>query len=136
MADEPDDLVVVVDGEHHPVAEPVEESAVAGVGGEAGGEQLVVAGAALPEVVQEAGPAGGCVPDGEPRVVVQVGTEPVEEIPGGPGAAVAGGEEREGVAVELQDPPAGDRFGLPDVQRQGHRVRGVRVVRRCRVARR
>ena len=60
--DEPEHGVAVVDGQDEPVAEPVDESAGAGGGGEPDGEQLVVVDAAPAQVVDQVGPARGCVP--------------------------------------------------------------------------
>ena len=53
----------VVDGEHDPVPEPVDEGAAGGAGGEPGGLDHVVVVAEAAQVAGEGGPPGGGVPD-------------------------------------------------------------------------
>ena len=89
-SDEPEDLLVVDDGEHGAVAEPVDESSGGGGGGDAGGEHLVVGDAVAVEVGDEAGPAVGGVAGADVGVVGEVGAEPFGEVGLGPRAAVAG----------------------------------------------
>ena len=77
-----DPALTVVDGQHDPVADPVDQRAVAVAGaGQAGGEQLEV-GEPLPvQVPDQLGPPGGCVP-GQGRVQSAAGQVPRRPGPG------------------------------------------------------
>ena len=106
--DEAVDAVGAVQGEDEAVAESVDETAVAGAGGQSGGEEFVVGGAVAAQVVDQGGPAGWGVSDGEHLAdVVEgggVGAEAFGEVGGCPGARVVAGEEVHCVGVEVQDP--------------------------------
>ncbi len=108
-SDEPDDVLVVLDGQDEPVPEGVDEPAGAGVLGEAGGEELVVGRAVVSQVGGEGGPAGGGVPGPGARVAGEVGAaEAVSEIGLGPGAVVGALIERGGLLVQGGDALGGD----------------------------
>jgi hypothetical protein len=63
---ESQNLAVVDDREDDPVAEAVDEPAGAWHGGDTGGDHFVVADPKTPEVVDEVGPASGCLTGLEP----------------------------------------------------------------------
>jgi hypothetical protein len=69
-------LAVVDDRKDDPVAEAVDQPAGAGHGGDTGDDHFVAGDAMLPEVVDEIGPAGGCLTGLESGVVGDVLTEP------------------------------------------------------------
>jgi hypothetical protein len=71
------DFTVVDDGEDDPVPEAVDKPAGACHGGDTGDDHLVIGDAMLPEVVDEVGPAGGCLTGLEPGVVGDVLAESV-----------------------------------------------------------
>src|SRR5512133_3814044 len=73
-------LTVMDDREDNPVAEAVDEPAGACHGGDTGGDHFVVADPMLSEVVDEVGPAGGCLAGLESRVVGDVLAESVGQI--------------------------------------------------------
>jgi len=115
-ADEPEDPAVRVgDGEHDPVAEPVDEASGGGGGGQAGGEEFGVGDPAVVEVLDQGGPAGGGVAGGVVGVAGQVGAEPVAQVAGRPAVGVAAGVEVGGPPVDLQEPVLGDGAVVPDV---------------------
>ena len=97
--DEAEDLVLVGDGQDGSVAEAVDEGPGAGPGGQADLEELVVGDAAPAEVVDQGGPAGGCVPGGDVRVGAPAG-QPLVEVGAGPGGVDLVGVELHGHGVD------------------------------------
>ena len=78
--DESEDLAVMDDREDDPVAEPVDQPAGACHGGDTGDRHFFVGDPVPPQVINEVGPAGGCVTGLEPDVVGDVCAEPVGQI--------------------------------------------------------
>jgi hypothetical protein len=71
------DFTVVDDGEDDPVPEAVDKPAGACHGGDTGDDHFFVGDPVAPQVVNEVGPACGCVAGLEPDVVADVCAEPV-----------------------------------------------------------
>ena len=107
-SDEAEDLVVVGDRQDDTVAEPVDQGPGAGPGGQAGLEELVVGDAAPAEVVDQGGPAGGCVPGGDVRVGAPAGQSLVEVGPG------PGGVDPVAVEVHRHGVDRGQTLGSGD----------------------
>jgi hypothetical protein len=77
---ESENLTVVDDREDDPVPKAVDEPAGACRGGDTGDDHFVVADPETPEMVDEVGPAGGCMTGLKSRVVADVLTEPLGQI--------------------------------------------------------
>src|SRR5215212_10612682 len=73
-------LTVVDDREDDPIPEAVDQPAGAGHGGDTGNDHFLVADPVTPKVVDEVGPADGCLTGLEPGVISDVLTEPVSQI--------------------------------------------------------
>jgi len=78
--DESEDLAVVDDREDDPVAETVDQSAGACKSGDTGDGHFLIGDPVPPQMVNEVGPAGGCVTGLEPGVVGDVSAEPVGQV--------------------------------------------------------
>jgi hypothetical protein len=78
--DESENLAVVADREDDPVAEPVDQPAGACGDGHTGDQHFLIGDPAPPQMINEVGPAGGCVTGLEPDVVADVCAEPVGQI--------------------------------------------------------
>src|SRR5215203_555881 len=79
-ADEPQDLAVVNDREDDPVAEPVDQSAGACDNGYAGDRYLLVGDPVPPKIINQAGPAGGCLARLESGIIGDVSAEAVCQV--------------------------------------------------------
>ena len=78
--DEAEDLAVTDDREDDPVAEAVDQPAGACHSGDTGDRHFLIGDPVPPKVINEVGPAGGCVTGLEPDVVADVCAEPVGQI--------------------------------------------------------
>src|SRR4051812_14831456 len=78
--DESKHVTVVDDREDDPVAEAVDESAGVGYRSDTGHDHLIVTDTLLSEVVDEVGPAGGCLAGLKSGVVADVLAESVGQI--------------------------------------------------------
>jgi len=127
--DEAEDLAVVDDRHHGPVAEPVDQPPGAGAGGHPGFGHLLIGHAEAPQVRDETSPSGGGVARAEVRVLGRVLTQAGGQVLLRPALRVAGLEERQRHPIHLEHPDGRDggevEAGGPDDLRLDRGVAGL-----------
>jgi hypothetical protein len=108
-----EDLAVMDDREDDPVAESVDRSAGACGDGDTGDQHFFVGDPQLSEVVDEVGPACGCLTGLEPGIVGEVCAEPIDQILLSPRGWEAVAEVGEAELVDLNHALLADRAFPP-----------------------
>ena len=111
--DKAEHVALVLDGEHHAVAEPVDQTSGAGAGGDPGGQHLLVAHPVPTQVVDQVRPAGWGLPGPEVRLAGEVVAESVGEVQLAPRPRQVGLEEPVREVVDLDQTLPGDRAVVP-----------------------